>query len=270
MISSIALVVTLSASASPTISPTPTPGNPLAGTWILNREKSDDPIRKMRESMPDGPRGRGGMGGPGGGRGGPGGGMGGPGGGMGGSGGGMGGRGGGGPRGGPGGMWPGAGPGAFESDPPLDGASRVQPDAETSQPDEEESSRNRGGGAGRGPGGRFGGRGPRGLVPSPEFTIEQDGTSIALRTEANLRLLRADGEKRTKDSEFARAEVVTKWDKETLEVTTKPERGGKRVERYFINKEGQLNVEFASEGQGRMPSLKFRLVYDRASKTPSK
>jgi len=221
----------------------------LAGTWKLNKGLSDDPARKMMEGMRAAggsehggrPGGGGGMGGPGGGGGG---GMGGPGGGGGmggpggGGGGGMGGGGGregsgggmGGPGGGRGPGRPGGG-GFFGGEPPLDGA-----------PGEER---------------------PR-LSPSPEFSIDQEGDNLAFRTENNLRLLHTDGEKRKKEGEAGKLEVIAKFVKGALVIESRPEAGGKRRETYTLQADGKLQIDFDFEGSGPMPGLKFKLVYEAA------
>ena len=227
----------------------------LSGTWKLNKELSENPGAKMMEAMRSagGPGGRG-MGGPGGG--GPGGG------GMGG--GGMGGRGGGGMgggggrpggaggMGGPGGRGPGgpggAGGGMWSADPPLDGppvADRQDAEAGDAQ------------GLGRP-------RGGMGPVPSPQFTIEQEGESLAFRTENNLRILRSDGQKRKKEGGAGKLEVTTKFVKGALVIESRPEMGGKRKETYTLRPDGKLEIAFESEGSGPLPGLKFKLVYDAA------
>ena len=228
----------------------------LSGTWKLNKELSESPGAKMMEAM----RGAGGAGGRGMGGSGGGGGMGGRGGGgMGGGGGrpsggagggGMGGPGGGGPggRGGPGGPG-GAVGGMWGGEPPLDGTpagDRPQP-AETG--DGQEPRRPRGG---------------MGPVPSPQFAIEQEGDSLAFRTETNLRILRSDGQKRKKEGEAGKLEVTTKFVKGALVIEGRPERGGKRKETYTLRPDGKLEIDFEIDGSGPMPSLKFKLVYDAA------
>lgn len=228
----------------------------LAGTWKLNKALSDDPARKMMEGMRagGGPEaggrpggGGGGMGGPGGG----GGGMGGPGGGgMGG-----GGREGSGGMGGPGGRGPGgrSGGGFTGGEPPLDGTPGERP---------------QGGAPGTGGPPDQDGRGPRramGMAPSPEFTIDQEGDNLAMRTEGNLRLLHTDGEKRKKEGEAGRLEVVAKFVKGALVIESRPETGGKRKETYALQADGKLRIDFDFEGSGPMPGLKFKLVYDPAT-----
>lgn len=217
----------------------------LAGTWRLNKGLSDDPARKMMEGMqagggPErgGPPGGGGMGG----------------GGMGGS----------GPRGGPGGGM--GGPGGrgggpfMGGEPPLDGAPAEDPPR---------GERPQGQGSDPGAGGPpdQGGRGqrrPRGMAPSLEFTIDQEGDNLAFRTESNLRLLRTDGEKRKKESEAGRLEVVAKFAKGALIIESRPESGGKRKETYALRADGKLQIDFDFEGSGPVPSLKFKLVYEAA------
>lgn len=204
----------------------PEPRPALGGRWVLNQEKSHDPVKKVQEAMTSG-RGfgpGGGMGGPGGGRG--------PGGGMGGG------------RGPGGGMGPGAGRGRPEGgpdagavvlEPPLDG----RPDA------------GEGGGRRRGP------------VASPRLTIDQDGDLVILKTEHNERLLQADGQGHDSQGPRGTVRLVVRWKKGALEAETKGERGGRRVERYRIDEDGRLGVEFDVEGAGPRPGYKFRLVYDR-------
>jgi hypothetical protein len=256
----------------------------LAGVWKLNKELSDNPRAKMMEAMRErggagGGRGMGGQSG--GGRGGAGGmggggGRGGGGGGRGGGGmaGGGGGRGGGGAaggaerggRGGPGGM---GGGGMMGGEPPLDGA----PDG-----DRPEGQGPRGPGASgdrpqgpppdqadnAAPGGRR--RGGMGPIPSPQFTIEQEGDNLAFRTENNLRLLHSDGQKRKKEGEAGPLEVVAKFTKGSLLIESKSEMGGKRKETYTLLPDGKLQIDFDLEGAGRMPSVKFKLVYEAAPK----
>ena len=240
----------------------------LAGIWKLNKGLSDDPARKMMEGMragggsehggrPGG--GSGGMGGPGGGGGGRGGS-----GGGGGHGGGGGERGSGGAMGGPSGRGPGGrgGGGFMGGEPPLDGTpaedrprgERPQgqagdPGASPGPPDQD----------GRGP------RRPMGLAPSAEFTIEQEGDNLAFRTENNLRLLHTDGEKRKKESEAGKLEVVARFLKGSLVIESRPEMGGKRKETYTLQAERRLQIDFDFEGSGSMPGLKFKLVYDSAA-----
>jgi hypothetical protein len=226
----------------------------LAGTWILNKELSDSPAQKMMEGM----RGAGGGGGrPEGG----GGGIGGWGGGGGrGGGGGMGGRGGGGGMGGPGGGSGGRGGGFFGGEPPLDGApSQDRPPGDDPQ--------RQGGDQGAGGPPDRGARGPRGrtgLAPSPKFAIEQEGDSLALRTETNLRLLHTDGEKRKKEGEGGKVEVVARFVKGSLLIESRPEMGGKRKETYTLQPDGKLQIDFDFEGSGPRPAVKFKLVYDPA------
>lgn len=233
----------------------------LAGTWKLNKSLSDDPARKMMEGMRAGggtegggrPGGGGGaMGGPGGG----GGGMGGPGGGGGMGGGGREGSGG---MGGPGGRGPGgrSGGGFMGGEPPLDGTPGDRPQGERPQ----------GGAPGAGGPPDQDGRGPRrpmGMAPSPEFTIDQEGDNLAMRTGNNLRLLHTDGGKRKKEGEAGRLEVVAKFVKGALVIESRPEAGGKRKETYTLQADGKLRIDFDFEGSDPMPGLKFKLVYDPA------
>ncbi len=232
----------------------------LAGTWRLNKALSDDPAQKLMEGMRAGGGPEGG-GPPGGGIGGPGGG----GGGMGrpsGGGGGMGGGGRenpGGGMGGPGGRGPGgqSGGGFMGGEPPLDGTPVDRPQGERPQ----------GGAPGAGGPPDQDGRGPSramGMAPSPEFTIDQEGDSLAFRTENNLRLLRTDGEKRKKEGEAGRLEVVAKFAKGALVIESRPETGGKRKETYALQADGKLRIDFDFEGSGPMPGLRFKLVYDAA------
>lgn len=222
----------------------------LAGTWKLNKPLSDDPARKMMETVRGGggPERGGGMGGPGGGGRGGGGGMGGPGGGgrggggMGEPGGGMGGGMGGGGR-GPGSRGPGGrgGMGFMGEEPPLDGAT------ENGEPPDQ---------------GRPGPRRPMGMAPSPEFTIDQDGDNLAIRSESNLRLLHTDGSKRKREGATGKVEVVAKFLKGALVIESRPEVGGRRRETYTLQPDGKLRIDFDFEGSGPMPALKFKLVYD--------
>jgi hypothetical protein len=99
-------------------------------------------------------------------------------------------------------------------------------------------------------------------MPSPEFRIEQEGDSIALRTEANLRLLRSDGQKRKRESGGVEQDVIARFVKGSLVVETKGERGGKRRETYTLREDKKLQIDFDIDGAGRMPGLKFKLVYD--------
>jgi hypothetical protein len=103
-----------------------------------------------------------------------------------------------------------------------------------------------------------------GLAPSPQFAIEEEGDNLALRTETNLRLLRTDGEKRKKEGTGGKVDVVAKFLKGSLVVESKPEMGGKRKETYTLQADGRLQIDFDFEGSGRMPGLKFKLVYDAA------
>lgn len=271
-------VAALGMAAAPAAAQTPAPLK-LGGVWKLNKELSEDPGRKMMEAMRNASeRGGGGMGGPGGGMGGPGGGGMGPGGagGMGepGGGGGMGGRGGGGMGGGgmrggggPGGR-PRGGPGAgfMGGEPPLDGTPQGPPPGAAPRGDGNDNERQDQGGSPerRDPNGRRP-RGPMGPVPSPEFTIEQEGDSLAFRTESNLRVLRSDGQKRKKEGMAGEVEVVARVAKGALMVESKPEMGGKRKETYTLRPDGRLQIDFDFAGSGPMPGLKFKLVYDSAT-----
>lgn len=216
----------------------------LGGTWKLNRELSENPGAKMMEAMRGaggpGDRGMGGRGGGMGGRGG-----GGMGGGRPGAAGGMGGPGGRGP-GGPGG--PGGGP-MGGGEPPLDGTPVVDRPRETESRSGQEAGRPRGG---------------MEPIPSPQFSIEQEGDSLAFRTENNLRILRADGQKRKKEGESGRLEVTTKFLKGALVIESRPEMGGKRKETYTLRPDGRLAIDIEIDGSGPMPSLRFKLVYDAA------
>jgi hypothetical protein len=219
----------------------------LAGRWKLNRQLSDDPARKMTESMTQGegpggrgsgPRGRGGPGGQsgmdGGGRGG----------------GGQGGMGGG-ERGG-GGM---GGPGMRS---PFDGG------ASSDQEERPDPPRTRGGSENGGPPGGGGPRGPRfRMAASPEFSIDQDGDNLAFRSEHNLRLLHSDGRKRKKENELGKLEVEAKVVKGALVIETKSEGGARRKEIYAIDDEGRLRIEVETSA-GRS-TVKFNLVYDAAN-----
>ena len=158
--------------------------------------------------------------------------------------------------GGPGGRGPGGpgGPGGafggmWGGEPPLDGTpagDRPQP-AETA--DGQEPRRPRGG---------------MGPIPSPQFAIEQEGDSLAFRTETNLRILRSDGQKRKKEGEAGKLEVTTKFVKGALVIESRPERGGKRKETYTLRPDGKLDIDFEIDGSGPMPGVKFKLVYDAA------
>jgi len=235
----LALAVGLLATSSRASEPPQAPVN-LAGTWRLDKSLSDDPARKVMEAMRAGgggergerPRGEGG--------------------GMGGSGGGGRGGAGGGSMGGGregGGRGPGGHGGSFfGGEPPLDGdASEDRPPAERAP-----------GQDGRGP------RGPMGLAPSLEFTIDQDGDNLAFRTENNLRLLHTDGEKRKKEGDFGRLEVVAKFVKGTLVIESRPEAGGKRREIYSRPSQNRLQVDFEFEASGPVAGVKFKLVYEAA------
>ena len=102
------------------------------------------------------------------------------------------------------------------------------------------------------------------MAPSPEFTIDQDGDNLAFRTERNLRLLHTDGEKRKKEGEAGKLDVVAKFAKGALIVESRPESGGKRKETYALRADGKLQIDFDFEGSGPVPSLKFKLVYEAA------
>ena len=103
------------------------------------------------------------------------------------------------------------------------------------------------------------------LVPSPEFRIEQDGDRIAFRTESNLRLLHSDGEKRKKEGAAGKQDVTARFLKGSLVVETKGEQGGKRKETYTLREDKRLQIDFEMDGAGRMPDVKFKLVYDAAA-----
>lgn len=209
----------------------------LAGTWKLDKSLSDDPARKVMEAMRasgggergERPRGEGGGMGGGGGRGGGGGGS----------------MGGGGREGGGGRRPGGRGGSFFGGEPPLDGdAGEDRPSGERAQVQD--------------------GRGPMGLAPSQEFMIDQDGDNLAFRTENSLRLLHTDGEKRKKETDAGRLEVVAKFVKGALVIESRPEAGGKRREVYSRPSDRTLQVDFEFEGSGPMPGLKFKLVYEAA------
>lgn len=243
------LVGTLGASDAAATDPKAPPR--LGGTWKLNKELSENPGQKLMEAMRSaGGPGERGMGGPGGGGGGMGGrtggggGMGQGGGGRGGGMGGPGGRGAGGP-GRPGGV----GGGMWGGEPPLDGA----PAADRPQEGEPRD--------GQGPRRPRAGMGP---IPSPQFTIEQEGENLAFRTDNNLRILRSDGQKRKKEGEDGKVEVTAKFMKSALVVESRPEMGGKRKETYTLRPDGKLEIDFEIDGSGPMPGLKFKLVYDAA------
>ena len=272
-------VAALGIAAAPAAEQAPAPLK-LGGVWKLNKELSEDPGRKMMDAMRNAGGRGGGMGGPGGGMGGPGGGGMGPGGGGGmgepGGGGGMGGRGGGGMGGGgmrgggpggPGGR-PRGGPGAgfMGGEPPLDGTPQGPPPGAAPRGEGKSEERQDQGGSpdrrdqnGQRP------RGAMGPVPSPQFTIEQEGDSLAFRTESNLRVLRSDGQKRKKEVAAGEIEVVAKVVKGALVVESKPEMGGKRKETYTLRPDGKLQIDFDFPGSGPMPGLKFKLVYDSAT-----
>ena len=102
------------------------------------------------------------------------------------------------------------------------------------------------------------------LAPSSEFTIDQEGDNLAFRTGSNLRLLHTDGEKRKKEGEAGRIEVVAKFAKGALVIESRPEAGGKRRETYTLQPDGKLQIDFDFESSGPMRGLKFKLVYDAA------
>jgi hypothetical protein len=108
----------------------------------------------------------------------------------------------------------------------------------------------------------------RGPIPSPLFHIEQDGDNIAFRTESNLRLLHTDGEKRRRENGAGKQEVTARFVKGSLVVESKGEQGGKRKETYTLREGKRLEVDFDISGSGRMPGLKFKLVYDEAPASP--
>jgi hypothetical protein len=226
--------------ASSRASEPPQPPVNLAGTWKLDKSRSDDPARKVMEAMrASGGSERGERGGEGGGMGGSGGG---------GRGGGGGGSMGGGGREGGGGRGPGSRGGSlFGGEPPLDGDAGEDRPGERAQAQDGRRS-----------------RGPMGLAPSLEFMIDQDGDNLAFRTEGNLRLLHTDGEKRKKETDAGRLEVVAKFVKGTLVIESRPEAGGKRREIYSRPSDRTLQVDFEFEGSGPMPGLKFSLVYEAA------
>ena len=155
---------------------------------------------------------------------------------------------------GPGGR---SGGGFMGGEPPLDGTPADRPQVERPQ----------GGAPGAGGPPDQDGRGPRrpmGMAPSPEFTIDQEGDNLAMRTENNLRLLHTDGEKRKKEGEAGKLEVVAKFVKGALVIESRPEAGGKRKETYTLHADGKLRIDFDFEGSGPMPGLRFKLVYDAA------
>jgi hypothetical protein len=201
----------------------------LSGRWVLNKEKSDDPAKKMQE-MQAGSRGfGGGMGGPGG---------------FGGGGGMGGGRMGGGRGGGMGRPSQGGErPPEMMAEPPLDGSLE---EAGTPRREDGPSERRR----------------PRGPVPTRILEIRADGELIQLLGDRGERTILADGKSHPKDGPFP-MNIAARWKKSGLEVETKSERGGGRVERYAL-KNDQLAVEFESAAMGPMPGYKFRLVYDRS------
>ena len=104
-----------------------------------------------------------------------------------------------------------------------------------------------------------------GPIPSPEFKIEQEGDSLAFRTENNLRLLHSDGQKRAKEGEAGRQDVTARVVKGALVIETKGDRGGKRKETYTLREDKKLQIDFDIEGSGPMPGVKFKLVYDAAT-----
>ena len=248
----LALGMAISATQASSAGPDPSPAARIGGAWKLNRELSENPAQKMMDAMRT-------LGGPGGGRSG-GGGMGGGGRSGGGS------MGGGGMRGG--GPGPGgAGAGFAIDEPPLDGTPEVdrRPGPDSNQGDNQSSGR-------RGPeqnGGRPRGR-MAGPIPSPEFQIDQDGDNLAFRTEHNLRLLHSDGQKRKKENASGKAEVTAKFVKQSLVVETKNEQSGKRKETYTLREDNKLEIDFDISGSGRMPDLKFKLVYDAATGPPER
>ncbi len=172
---------------------------------------------------------------------------------MGGGGGRPGGGGGGGGMGGPGSRGPGgpggAGGGMWSGEPPLDGPPAVERPQEAEAGDGQGSRRPRGG---------------MGPVPSPQFTIEQEGDSIAFRTETNLRILRSDGQKRKKEGGAGRLEVTTKFVRGALVIESRPEMGGKRKETYTLRPDKKLEIDVEIAASEPMPGLKFKLVYDAA------
>jgi hypothetical protein len=107
-------------------------------------------------------------------------------------------------------------------------------------------------------------------VPSPLFHIEQDGDNIAFRTDANLRLLHSDGQKRKRENGAGKQEVTARFIKGSLVVETKGEQGSKRKETYTLREDRKLEVTFDISGSGRTPGLKFKLVYDAAPATPAR
>lgn len=131
--------------------------------------------------------------------------------------------------------------GPLVAEPPLDGP-----------PDE----------AGRDDAGR-GGRSPRGPVPSPRLTIDQDGDFVSLRSDDNERAFQANGKSQRQDGPRGPIQVTARWRKGALEVESKGERGGARTERYTIDPDGRLRIDYETSGSGPMPGFKFRLVYDR-------
>jgi len=55
--------------------------------------------------------------------------------------------------------------------------------------------------------------------------------------------------------------------KGTLVVETKPEMGAKRKETYTLLPDGKLQIDFDFSESGRIPGLKFKLVYDAVPST---
>jgi len=104
--------------------------------------------------------------------------------------------------------------------------------------------------------------GPRGLVPTPQFHIEQDGGNIAFRSESNLRLLHSDGQKRKRQNGASSQEVTTRFVGGTLVIETKSDPGGKRKETYTLRGDRTLQIDFDLSSSGRFPGVKFHLVYD--------
>ena len=105
-------------------------------------------------------------------------------------------------------------------------------------------------------------RRPMGIAPSPEFSIDQDANVMAFRHGTSLRLLQTDGKKTQSESLGSKSEVSAKFVKDALVVETKAESGGKRKETYTVLQDGKLRADFDFEGFGRMPAVKFKLIYD--------
>ena len=61
--------------------------------------------------------------------------------------------------------------------------------------------------------------------------------------------------------------MTARFVKRSLVVETKGARGGKRKETYTLRDDQRLEVAFDISGAGRMPGLKFKLVYDPAAAT---